>query len=570
MTNHLISEKWIKASIVGTIWAASEIVLGSFLHNLRIPFSGNLLTAIGLLILISFGYIWTEKGLFWRAGLICAIMKTMSPSAIIFGPMIAIFSEALLLEISVRLLGRTFAGFALGGMLAMSWNLFQKIVNYIIFYGFNIVEVYSNLLKYAQKQLSIQFDIVWLPIFVLLIAFCLFGLAAAIIGITTGRRILKQPRGYNTVDFTGSGNLKSKQVTPEFRYSIPWLIVDILLIIGALILLNITTWIYWSLSIVCILILWAFRYKRAMRQLAKPGFWIFFAIITMITAFIFVKSQSGDDGLTEGLLIGFQMNFRAAVIIVGFSVLGTELYNPKVRGFFLRTSFKQLPLALELSFESLPVTIANIPEFKTLVRNPLLVVSQFVSMAESRLAEMKDKKGFAQKVFILTGAVGQGKTTQIRNIINVLKEKKINVGGIYSPRLMENGITTGYDIVDISKNVRERFLKLAGNDDVNRVGKYSIISGGLQSGLNALDAANIKRNQVVVIDEVGILELDGQGWAHKIDDLLKASINHLLIVVRENLVGEVIKKWDLKPGFVFNISEYEYISTSEIILNEIM
>ena len=58
-----ISEKWIKASVIGTIWAASEIVLGSFLHNLRIPFSSNVLTGIGLIILISSSYKWTEKGL---------------------------------------------------------------------------------------------------------------------------------------------------------------------------------------------------------------------------------------------------------------------------------------------------------------------------------------------------------------------------------------------------------------------------------------------------------------------------------------------------------------------------
>jgi len=129
--NEKLSEKWIKASIIGTIWAASEIVLGSFLHNLKIPFSGNILTAIGIIILISVSYTWTEKGLFWRSGLICAIMKTMSPSAVIFGPMIAILSEALLLEISVRFLGRTFAGYMLGAMMAMSWNLLQKIANYM-------------------------------------------------------------------------------------------------------------------------------------------------------------------------------------------------------------------------------------------------------------------------------------------------------------------------------------------------------------------------------------------------------------------------------------------------------
>src|SRR5659263_629773 len=124
-----ISDKWIKASIIGTIWAAAEIVLGSFLHNLRVPFSGNVLTAIALVILISVSHKWREHGLYWRAGLICALMKTMSPSAVIFGPMIAIIAESMLLEASVRLFGRTFAGFVIGSMLAMSWNLFQKILN---------------------------------------------------------------------------------------------------------------------------------------------------------------------------------------------------------------------------------------------------------------------------------------------------------------------------------------------------------------------------------------------------------------------------------------------------------
>jgi hypothetical protein len=110
-------------------------------------------------------YIWRDRGLFWRAGLICALMKTMAPSAIIFGPMIAIFAESLLLELSVRIFGRTLAGYLLGSMLAMSWNLFQKIANYIISYGSNIVEVYNSLLKFAQRQLNIQTDIVWLLLF---------------------------------------------------------------------------------------------------------------------------------------------------------------------------------------------------------------------------------------------------------------------------------------------------------------------------------------------------------------------------------------------------------------------
>ncbi|MCK7537295.1 MAG: hypothetical protein MZV63_43205 [Marinilabiliales bacterium] len=186
-----ISDKWIKASIIGTIWAAAEIVLGSFLHNLRVPFSGNMLTAIALVILISVSYKWREHGLYWRAGLICALMKAMSPSAIIFGPMIAIIMESLLLEASVRLFGRTYVGFIVGSMLAMSWNLFQKIFNMIIFYGGNLVDIYSNITAYASKQLNLQFDAFWAPLVLLLSIYALFGAVTAVAGIITGRRLAR-------------------------------------------------------------------------------------------------------------------------------------------------------------------------------------------------------------------------------------------------------------------------------------------------------------------------------------------------------------------------------------------
>ena len=92
-----LNDTWIKASIIGTFWAASEIIIGSFLHNLKIPFSGNILTSFAIILLISFSYKWKVKGLFWRAGVICALMKTISPSAVIFGPMIAIMAQAFIL-----------------------------------------------------------------------------------------------------------------------------------------------------------------------------------------------------------------------------------------------------------------------------------------------------------------------------------------------------------------------------------------------------------------------------------------------------------------------------------------
>ncbi|MFP4447488.1 MAG: nucleoside-triphosphatase [Bacteroidales bacterium] len=558
-----ISEKWIKASIVGTTWAASEIVLGSFLHNLRIPFSSILLTAIGIVILISMSYVWKEKGLFWRAGLICALMKTMSPSAVIFGPMIAIFSQAALLEISVRIFRRTIAGFAIGAMLAMTWNLFQKVANMIIIYGSNIVDVYGDLLKYAQIQLNIQSDIVWLPLLILLAIYILAGIISAIIGIRVGNRIREQPALTKTADQKNYSHKTYNNKEP-FNYSIFWLFLNLSLIITALMSLNSTPWFVWSVSVLAISTIWIIRYKRALRRLSKPGFWVAFVIITMVTAFVFNKMQS--QSLLNGLLIGLQMNFRAAIIILGFSVLGTELYNPKIREFFMKTSVKQLPLALELSFKSLPMMVANLPDSRIIIKNPVTVVYQMISQIEFRLNEIKSN--LSKNIFIITGSVGEGKTTQIQKITETLKNQNISIGGILSPRIVENGTTTGYDVVDIMTNERTALLRKTDDKKLPEIGSYSILSEGLKLGRNAL-YKSLNNNQVVVIDEVGRLELQKGGWAENIESLLENSNIILILSVRERFIEQVIEKWNLKNYTILNVSDNDYVKNSQIIARQI-
>ena len=218
-----ISDKWIKASIIGTIWAAAEIVLGSFLHNLRVPFSGNVLTAIALVILISVSHKWREHGLYWRAGLICALMKAMSPSAIIFGPMIAIIAESLLLEASVRLFGRTFIGFIIGSMLAMSWNLFQKILNLVIFYGGKLVDLYSSLTDYAARELNLKFDTFWAPLYCCWLLFMQFLELPQLLSVSEqARRIISRPAEAVLQGQACSKTSRNQQRQP-FNYSLAWL-----------------------------------------------------------------------------------------------------------------------------------------------------------------------------------------------------------------------------------------------------------------------------------------------------------------------------------------------------------
>jgi nucleoside-triphosphatase THEP1 len=544
-----ISDKWIKASIIGTIWAAAEIVLGSFLHNLRVPFSGNILTAIALVILISLSYKWREYGLYWRAGIICAIMKTMSPSAVIFGPMIAIVIESLLLEISVRLLGRTFIGFIAGSMLAMSWNLFQKIITLVIFYGGNLVDLYSRLTDYTARQLSLKFNTFWAPILLLLSLYAVFGAASAIVGMRTGRKIISRP-AETIMPVHEIKRPGSKKEDKPFDYSLFWLAADILLVAGSLVILSLTRWMYWIIAVAPVVALLTLRYKRAMRQLSRPGFWITFVVLTMLSALAFTVFQSGTKDIAAGLLIGIQMNFRAVIIIVGFSALGTELYNPVIRNLFSRTHLRQLPLALELSAASLPSMIADMPDLKTAIKDPVSIISRMMARVEKRLGEVRGGQDLRPQAIIISGGVGEGKTTALHDLVATLKARGITAGGILAPRIIENGITTGYDILNIRSGIRTPFMRLA-HPEIAGVERFTIYDKGHNAGLQALDPDNNSGSDVVIIDEAGPLELRGEGWSGRISELLEKTDITIIVAVRKALVGKVMERFGIIDALVF-------------------
>ena len=82
--------------------------------------------------------------------------------------------------------------YILGGMLAMSWTVVHKIVSYVIVYGFNLVELYKDLARFAQKQLDVHIENIWSPVIVLWVVYLFMGMVSAILGIYIGKRAVQK------------------------------------------------------------------------------------------------------------------------------------------------------------------------------------------------------------------------------------------------------------------------------------------------------------------------------------------------------------------------------------------
>ena len=545
-----LSNTWLKAAVIGCLWASSEIVLGSFLHNLKIPFSSVFLTGIGIVLLISMSYQWKDKGLIWRSGLICALMKSVSPSAVIFGPMIAIFFEALLLGFVVKILGRNMIGFFIGSLLAMSWNFFQKIATYIIFYGFNIVDLYASLIKFAEKQLHYHFSTLWMPVFALWIYYLVFGLLAAMIGIYIGKTALNKNIPMLSKDSKRVAEIKSGNNTISANYSLPWLALNFAGMIIILLLMNLTGIIWWGFAGLGLMSVWVVRYKNALKPLRKPKFWIGFIVITMLSSFLFSQFQAAEVSLTDGLLIGVQMNFRAALMIIGFTVIGKELGNPVIRNFFMRTSLRQLPLALEVAFDTLPFVIANAPAFKDILKKPVTVMRQVVGQAEFWLERVALSMKKKSNVIIITGEIYDGKSTLMNELAICFKNNKIKAGGIVSPALFENDIKVGYALINIATGESTQLSQTKKEEGMANVGRYYFRNEGIAFGTEALAVANNLNSEIVFIDEIGTWELQGQGWAASINELIIQCEMPLIIAVHKSIVTQVTESWQLQNPLV--------------------
>jgi hypothetical protein len=144
-------------AVFGTLWGISEISLGSVLKSLNIPFSGATLSAIGLIIALVGRAFVPKKGSTLFVGVIAMLLKLFSLGGVIIGPMVGIFSEALVAEIVLSLMGKPHrASFLLAGALGVAWTLLQPFMTGPLLFGRTLFFVWLDLLDTGTRLLGLE------------------------------------------------------------------------------------------------------------------------------------------------------------------------------------------------------------------------------------------------------------------------------------------------------------------------------------------------------------------------------------------------------------------------------
>ncbi len=143
--------------------------------------------------------------------------------------------------------------------------------------------------------------------------------------------------------------------------------------------------------------------------------------------------------------------------------------------------------------------------------------------------------------FFITGLPKAGKTMLLRRLIKALKAQGLKVGGLISPEETHHGTRTGFFVKDIGTG---RIARLADLDaDGPKVSKYHVDVKSFESvAVPAMEG--FEGYDVVVIDEVGPMELKSAKFADLLDRILESD-TPLIASLHEDFAPKYVVNGDV-------------------------
>jgi len=159
------------------------------------------------------------------------------------------------------------------------------------------------------------------------------------------------------------------------------------------------------------------------------------------------------------------------------------------------------------------------------------------------------------KNILITGKPGVGKTTLIRKLIEDLN---LDAGGFYTQEIRIGGKRVGFKIITLDGE--ESILAHVDIKSPYRVSKYGVNIDGLEKvGVESIWRA-LEENDVIVIDEIGKMELFSKSFREAVNSALNSNkITLATILLAPNLYTDKIKGRDDVKLFCLNPENREKI-----------
>ena len=157
------------------------------------------------------------------------------------------------------------------------------------------------------------------------------------------------------------------------------------------------------------------------------------------------------------------------------------------------------------------------------------------------------------KIVIVTAPRHTGKSSLIARYTALCAGKRIPMAGILAPGLWANDRRSGFDLVDLSTGRRVPLAVRGESRGKVKIG-FTFYAEGVTAARAALAVKHCATADLVVVDEVGRLEVAGEGWAPYLPPLIALPGKTHIWAVRSSLVETVARRWGFTPHAVVDAS----------------
>ncbi len=148
-------------------------------------------------------------------------------------------------------------------------------------------------------------------------------------------------------------------------------------------------------------------------------------------------------------------------------------------------------------------------------------------------------------IVVLTGGVGSGKTAFLTGLLRALQSRFLSLDGFVGERVFHGRRLAGYDLIAVRDGRRIPFLRRADRTGGTTIGPWLPDPSGLAAAAEIIRASDPRA--LLVIDELGPLELEGRGHWPALAAVLDQPERRFLFVIRQGCLDRFLLLFEGRP-----------------------